>query len=245
MVGAMSHAVAHPHVDRASPARRPAPLQNGDRLTREEFERRFDATPGLKRAELIEGVVHMPPPVSHEFHSSPHADLMTFLGLYRAKTPHVDVGDNGSLRLDLDNEPQPDAYLMIDHERGGQARIDEEGYVTGAPELVCEIAASSASIDMHLKMSIYRRSGVREYIVWRTYDGEIDYFALRAGEYVPIAPAEDKLLKSEIFPGLWLDRQAMLKRDMGAVTSALERGIASSEHADFVARLAQATAKRK
>src|SRR5215212_11366999 len=112
------------------PKRTPIPpLENGDHLTREEFERRFDATPGLKKAELIEGVVHMPPPVSHEFHSEPHSDLMTLLGMYKFTTPGVRCGDSGSLRLNPKNMPQPDTYLLIDPKRGGQARIDTEGYV--------------------------------------------------------------------------------------------------------------------
>src|SRR4051812_13988373 len=143
------------------------PLQNGDRLTRAEFERRYDATPGLKKAELIEGVVYMPPPVSHTDHSAPHFDLITWLGQYRVATPGFSGGDNGSLRLDLDNMPQPDAYLLILPSHGGQARIDEDGYVVGAPELVAEVAASSASYDLDVKLNAYRRNGVREYIVWR------------------------------------------------------------------------------
>src|SRR5436189_4569812 len=86
------------------------PLQDGDRLTRDEFERRYDATPGLKKAELIEGVVYMPPPVSFDGHAGPHFDLVTWLGSYAMGTPGVRGGDNGSLRLNLDNEPQPDAF---------------------------------------------------------------------------------------------------------------------------------------
>src|SRR5438552_18918366 len=97
------------------------PLASGDRLTRQEFERRFDATPGLKKAELIEGVVYMPPPVSHYYHSVPHSDLNWFLANYRIDTPGVSSGDNGSLRLDLENMPQPDTYLLIDPKSGGPA----------------------------------------------------------------------------------------------------------------------------
>src|SRR5213080_3480903 len=80
-------------------------LQPGDHLSRAEFERRYDATPNLKKAELIEGVVYMPPPVSHDNHSEPHFDLITWLGTYRVATPGVRGGDNGSIRLDLDNMP--------------------------------------------------------------------------------------------------------------------------------------------
>src|SRR5687767_6376710 len=114
------------------------PLQSGDRLSRDEFERRYDATPGLAKAELIDGVVYMPPPVSHDDHGRPHFDLITCLGVYRAATPGVTGGDNGSIRLDLGSMPQPDAYLLILPSHGGQARIDDDGYVEGAPELVAE-----------------------------------------------------------------------------------------------------------
>ncbi len=123
------------------------PLENGDRLTREEFERRYDAMPGLKKAELIEGVVYMPSPVRHRRHGHPHTRLVTWLGNYETDTPGVEAGDNGSIRLDLDNEPQPDGFLIILPERGGQARISDDDYVEGAPELVAEVSSSSASID--------------------------------------------------------------------------------------------------
>ena len=138
------------------------PLQNGDWLTREEFERRYDATPGLTKAELIDGVVYMPPPVSHDDHSEPHFDLIGWLAQYRALTPGVRGGDNGSLRLALGSMPQPDGYLLILPSHGGQARIDEDGYVEGAPELVAEVSASRASFDLNDKLNTYRRGRVRE-----------------------------------------------------------------------------------
>src|SRR5947208_9884841 len=116
------------------------PLQNGDRLTRPEFERRYEAMPHVKKAELIEGVVYMPSPVHQGAHSRPHFDVIGWLAMYRMSTPGVDGGDNGSLRLDFDNEPQPDAFLMIEAACGGQAKIDEEDYVAGAPELIAEVA---------------------------------------------------------------------------------------------------------
>ncbi len=99
------------------------PLKNGERLSRAEFERQYDAMPELKKAELVEGEVDMPAPVRHARHSHPHTRLVTWLGNYETNTPGVEAGDNGSTRLDLDNEPQPDAYLIIRPERGGQARV--------------------------------------------------------------------------------------------------------------------------
>lgn len=122
------------------------PLENGDRLTRAEFERRYRAMPHIKKAELIEGVVHMPSPVRTDQHAEPHLDLIAFLGIYRHFTPGVRGGDNSTVRLDLDNEPQPDGTLF--KAQGGTARIDADGYIRGAPELAAEIAASSVSFDL-------------------------------------------------------------------------------------------------
>jgi Uma2 family endonuclease len=221
------------------------PLQPGDRLTRAEFERRYDATPNLKKAELIDGVVIMPPPVSAGGHSSPHFRLITLLGVYEAATPGVEGGDNGSLRLDLDNMPQPDAFLRIIESCGGQSRIDDDDYVDGAPELIAEIAATSASYDLHDKMNVYRRNGVKEYIVWRTFDRAIDYFILRDGRYDALAPAARGILQSQVFPGLWLDRASLIAGDLQKVSAVLQKGLASAKHTAFVNRLKRARRRTK
>jgi Uma2 family endonuclease len=219
------------------------PLQPGDKLTRAEFERRYDATPNLKKAELIEGVVYMPPPVAQEGHSSEHFDIITILGIYRIATPGIEGGDNGSLRLDLDNMPQPDAYLVIRTDLWGQSRIVSGGYVQGAPELVAEVAASSVSYDLHQKLNVYRRNGIQEYIVWRVYDAQIDWFTLKEGRYDGLTPGGDGIYRSVVFPGLWLAPTAMVNRNVAQVSSALQQGIASPEHGRFVERLKRAAPK--
>ena len=206
-------------------------LMNGDRLTRHEFERRYHAMPELKKAELLEGVVYMGSPVSFERHAGPHADLMTWLGFYRAMTPGVLSGDNGTVRLDNDNEPQPDAFLFI--VSGGQAHIGEDGYLEGAPELAAEIAASSVSYDLHVKQDVYRRSGVREYLVWRIDDEAFDWFVLNEGKYEKLEPAAG-ILTSQTFPGLQLDAEALLRGDMARVLSVLQEGVGTAEHKAFV-----------
>ena len=211
-------------------------LQTGDRLTRDEFERRYSAMQGVKKAELIEGVVYMPSPVCNEDHGAPHFDLIGWLFCYRMQTVGVQGGDNSTLRLDLDNEPQPDAFLRILPKAGGQTR-DEDGFIAGAPELVAEIAASSVSYDLHSKLNIYRRNGVREYLVWRTQDKAIDWFVLRGGQYDRLLPAVDGVVRSEIFPGLWLDPVALLSGDLAGVLEVARQGTGSPEHAAFVARL--------
>ena len=149
----------------------PLPLENGDRLTRGEFERRYAARPDLKKAELIEGVVYMPSPVRASSHAEPHAVILWWLGTYSASTPGVQVADNATVRLDLDNEPQPDALVRIDEEAGGRSRISTDDYVEGAPELIVEIAASSAALDLHDKLRAYRRNGVQEYVVCVCWTG--------------------------------------------------------------------------
>ncbi len=174
----------HGRPDHPCPAHRtgrvPA-LENGDRLIRAEFERRYEAMPELKKAELIEGEVYVGSPVRYRQYGKPHIQLTTWLGVYTASTPGVGAGDNASIRLDLDNEPQPDAFLMIEPERDGQARISADDYVEGAPELVAEIAASSVSYDLGKKLHVYRRSRVLEYVIWRVQDRQVDWFVLREG----------------------------------------------------------------
>jgi hypothetical protein len=219
------------------------PLENGDRLTRPEFERRYAAMPHVKKAELIEGVVYMPSPVSNE-HAQPHFDLIAWLAFYRAATPGIAGGDNGTVRLDLDNEPQPDAFLRILAEQGGQSCVDEDGYISDAPELVAEVARSSVSIDLHAKLNAYRRNGVREYLVWRVEDQTIDWFVLREGRYEPLA-AIDGLYRSEVLPGLWLDAAALLRGNLSAVFQAVQRGLDSPEHAAFVRRLEEVAAQQR
>ena len=222
---------------RASSPEAVPPLENGDVLTRAEFERRYDAMPYLKKAELIEGVVYVPSPARHRYHGHQHTHLISLLGYYEAHTPGVEASDNVTVRLDLDNEPQPDALLFIDPACDGQARIDADGYIEDAPELVAEVAASSASYDLHAKLRVYRRNGTREYIVWRVLDKEIDWFVLRAGQYERLPLDAEGLYHSEVFLGLWLDPAALLRGDLATVLAVVQRGLASPEHAAFAARL--------
>ncbi len=213
------------------------PLENGDRLTRAEFERRYNTMPGIKKAELIEGVVHMPSPVRQRRHSLPNSYVVAWLVNYATSTPGVEPGDNGSVRLDLENEPQPDAFLFILPERGGQCRINEDDYIEGAPELVAEVASSSVSYDLGDKLKAYRRNGVREYIVWRVLERQMDWFVLEEDQFVRLDAGEDGVLRSRVFPGLWLDPAALVGGDLTKVSAVLRRGLESEEHMAFIARM--------
>ncbi|QEH34676.1 hypothetical protein OJF2_32170 [Aquisphaera giovannonii] len=216
------------------------PLKDGEVLTRDEFERRYDAMPDLKKAELIEGVVYVASSVSLIEHGSPHTDLSCWLGSYRASTTGVIAGDNSSVRLDLGNEPQPDLLMMIHPDRGGQARLVKGGFADGAPELVAEIAASSAGLERGKKRLVYERHGVREYLIWRVRDAAFDWFILRDGRFEDLAPNADGTLRNEVFPGVWMDPEALLRGDLAGVLAVLQRGIASPEHAAFLERLGRA-----
>ncbi len=159
-------------------------LHNGDHMDAEEFHRRYLAMPQVNKAELIEGVVYMPSPVSHESHGKPHGMLMVFLGVYAGFTPGVTFSDNATVRLDACNELQPDGSLMIQTDCGGQTRI-VDGYIVGAPELIVEVAASTVSIDRHAKWLAYQRNSVREYLLWRVEDVP---WTGSAGTKVPMSP---------------------------------------------------------
>ncbi len=226
---------------RPARARQPSPLEDGARLTREEFERRYAALPEVKKAELINGVVYMGLPVRFGKHGEPHAALLTWLGTYSAFTSGVRLGDNATVRLNADTEPQPDALLRIEPKAGGCSRISADDYVEGAPELVAEISSSTASYDSHDKMDVYRHAGVKEYLVWRVDDKQVDWFALRSGEYIRLTPDGSDVIASPTFPGLRLAVSALLAGDMARVVRELQKGLDTIEHARFVARLESPT----
>ncbi len=215
------------------------PLENGDRLNCYEFERRYDAMPQLKKAELIEGVVYMAAALRFKSHGQPHAHIIGWLWTYAVATPGLALADTPTVRLDLDNEPQPDAVLLIEEQAGGQSRLSLDDYVEGAPELVVEIAASSAAIDLGDKKHAYRRNGIKEYIIWQVFEQKLDWFYLQEGEYVPLPIEIDGVIRSRVFPGLRLAIYDLLTGNMTQVLTVLQEGLASPEHGTFVQRLSQ------
>ncbi|MEZ4870364.1 MAG: Uma2 family endonuclease [Caldilineaceae bacterium] len=210
------------------------PLESGDRLTRAEFRRRYQAHPEIKKAELIEGVVYVASPVRMRQHAIPHSHINTWLGVYCAATPRVELGDNSTLQLDLDNDLQPDVVVWLE---GGGAFINADDYLTGAPELVVEVAGSSASIDLGDKLRAYRRNGVQEYLVLLTHEQEVRWYCWRTGETEEIQPDAQGVMRSLVLPGLHLHPARFWQGDLAGVLAVLQAGLASSEHAAFVARL--------
>jgi Uma2 family endonuclease len=203
------------------PSANPVVLESGDHLTRAEFHRRYCARPDIRRAELVEGVVYVAPPVRFQAHGEPHGVVVFWLNCYRALHPELRVGDNATVLIDGDNEVQPDALLWRVEE--GAAALNDAGYIEGAPQLVVEVAASSASYDLHEKMRAYRRNGVLEYIVWRVLDERLDWFRLEEGEYVAAQPDAAGFIESTVFAGLRLRVDALLAGDLAAVRAALEQ----------------------
>ncbi|HEX3147040.1 MAG TPA: Uma2 family endonuclease [Gemmataceae bacterium] len=212
-------------------------LEEGQVLSRDEFERRYHAMPKHIRVELIEGVVHFASPRGFNAHGYPASRLIGWSGFYVAHTPGVDGAANATVRLDLTNEPQPDSVLIIRPEYGGQVRISADDYLEEAPDLIIEVAGSSVSRDLGPKFRAYARCGVREYLVWRTHDEAIDWFVLRDGAFVPLLPDAAGIVRSDVFPGLWLDRTAALRHDAKALLATVQLGLQSPEHTRFVAEL--------
>lgn len=210
------------------------PLESGDHLTRAEFERRYAAMPHLKKAELINGRVFMQAAVRHYGHSEEHINLAGILMVYAANTPGVEAGDNGSIYLDEDNMPQPDAFVRLDVRLGGQSEIDPDGYVDGVPELAVEIAASSASFDLHEKRKMYESGGVQEYIVWTTLEKEFVCFRATGTCLDEVKLDDDGVFRSECIPGLWVDAKNLIARKPGKALRTLQLGLDSPEHLTFV-----------
>ena len=218
-------------------ARPVPPLENGAHLSAREFLRRYEGMPELKKAELVNGTVYMGSPVRLDQHGEPDNLIQTWLGNYSLATPGVKAATNATVRLGPDDVPQPDGLLRILPECGGQARLDPKGYLLGAPELVAEVSASTASLDVRDKLAAYQRAGVREYVVWRTEDGEVDWWVLDEDEYRPLAPGADGVLRSWVFAELWLDVAALLSEDGARVMTVLQHGLETNEHDAFVAEL--------
>ena len=213
------------------------PLTSGDRLTRREFERRYEAMPDKLKAELIEGVVYVAAPVRFASHGEPHAHIITWLGVYCAATPGVRIGDNTTVRLDPFNEPQPDVLLRLEPEAGGRSHITPDDYIEGPPELIVEIAASSAAYDLREKKIVYQRSGVLEYVIWQIYEQRLDWFYLHEDEYEPLPTGADGVTHSRAFPGLRLDTPALLAGDLARVLAILQAGLQTDEHTAFADRI--------
>jgi Uma2 family endonuclease len=197
----------------------PVSLESGDHLTREEFHRRYLARPDIKKAELVEGVVYVASPIRIDRYAEPTGAVLLWLGTYAYQIPGLRFGDNGTAYLDGGNEVQPDAFLW--RPEPGGARLTEDGYFEGAPQLIVEVAASSVSYDLHDKKEAYRRNGVREYVVWRVLDRAIDWFRLHDGQYFLVEPAADGMVESSEFPGLRLHVESMLDGDLTAVLAHL------------------------
>jgi Uma2 family endonuclease len=217
------------------------PLEPGDHLTAAEFLRRYEAMPEVKKAELIQGIVYMAPPVRIDVHAEPDNLIQTWLGTYAIATKGVKAAGNGTVRLGPDDVPQPDGLLRILPTHGGQSQLDSHGLLKGPPELAVEIAASSASIDTREKLQSYRRAGVLEYLVWRTRDEAVDWWILEEDEYRPLSLTSEGILRSRVFPGLWLDVEALLDDDGAKLMATLQEGLRSAEHEAFVKKLREAS----
>ena len=208
-------------------------LVRGDKLTRDEFLRRWEAMPDLKFAELIGGIVYMPSPLSRD-HGVSDNRVGCWLGHYAAFSPGCESGNNATWLMEEDS-PQPDVYLRILPARGGQSS-DHGLYVQGALEFLAEICLSSTAYDLHQKLDLYQTAGVREYLAVLMRENEVRWHRLTDGAFKVAAPDADGVLRSTVFPGLWLNVEALLAADVARVLNVLSQGLNTAEHAEFVAR---------
>ena len=204
-------------------------LREGDRLTRAEFEQRYQAIPDFKKAELLHGVVYMASPVRLRQHGRPHGIIAAWMTLFEDSRPQYEFAIDTSIRLTDEDEPQPDSFLYLTPDHGGRLRIDADGYAIGAPEFVVEVDASTADIDIGIKREVYEQAGVLEYLVWRVEDATINWWVLRGNRFELLLPDESGVIRSVNLPGLWLNVPALLRRDRAAVLQTLREGLASTE----------------
>ncbi len=224
----------------ATPLKNGVPLlANGDRMKQPEFHRRYLASPDDVKFELIEGIVYMASPLRWK-HGNYSQELSLVFGLYRAATTGVEAGDNATILLGEESEPQPNLVLRILPEYGGQSRLEEE-YDARAPELLAEIAYSSRAIDLNQKRNDYEHNGVVEYLVLSIEDQELHWFHFPSAKM--IRPNRQGVSRSLVFPGLWIENQSLLARNTARQIDVVRQGLASREHAVFVKRLQAAHRK--
>ena len=216
---------------------RKPPLVAGDKLTRQEFLRRWEAHPEIKNAELLGGIVYMASPVSVQ-HGDMDGDVGHWLGAYKVATPGTASGHNTTSFI-LDDTPQPDINLRILPEYGGRSWVEDK-YLCGVPELLAEICRSSAAYDLHVKLDLYQLAKVPEYLAILLFEQEIRWHVLVDGVYQLMPSDPDGIWRSRVFPGLWLDGAALLPGDMSRVLAKLQEGLQSPEHQRFVEQLARA-----
>ena len=208
-------------------------FEPGDRMDQRTFHSIYEKMPEGFKAELIEGVVYVPGALRAD-HADVHAEVVTWLVTYRANTPGTRVLDNATHRLADDSEPQPDASLLV---LGGQTTVTSKGYVRGAPELAVEVVSSSRAYDLHAKKADYEKYGVQEYLALLIRERRAIWFVREQDRFVELPPSSDGILRSPLFAGLWLDANAVLSSDTARVLEVLQLGLASAEHATFVAKL--------
>jgi Uma2 family endonuclease len=209
-------------------------LHNGDQMTQPEFHRIYSQMPKGFKAELIGGIVYLASPRKLR-HGNRHTLLSAAFALYEGATPGVEVADNTTVILGDEGEPQPDLFMRILPEHGGQSGTTADDYVDGAPELVAEVSHTTLAIDLHKKKDDYARYGVQEYLVLSVREGRLFHFDLRAGHEVGVNP--DNMVRVRTFPGFWIDVPALVNRDINRLMATLQQGLTTPEHAAFVERL--------
>ena len=231
-------------LDHARSKTKPAlpPLVNGQHLDQLTFHERYEAMPDKTWAELVGGVVYMPSPMRNE-HGEYDGYMVVLVGLFKRATKGVHMGVNSTVILDEMGETQPDGHLRIPQDLGGQTRI-ERGYIVGAPELVIEISRSTRYFDLTEKKADYERTGVREFLVVELDPNRIHWFIRKGKRFVRMRPGRDGIYRSKVFPGLWLDAEALYAEDLDRLIAVLEEGLATPEHAAFAAKLAAAAGRK-
>jgi Uma2 family endonuclease len=205
---------------------RPLLFAPGDRMDRDEFLSRWERMPDVKFAELIDGTVYMPSPVTRD-HTRLDGQMMVLLSHYVARTQICELMPNGTWHM-LESAPQPDIALALLPEHGGR-NTTVDGYAHGVPELVVEVTHSSRAYDLGPKLALYQRAGVPEYLAVLIEEQRVEWRVLDdGGSYGILKSDAQGIYCSKVFPGLWLNEPAYWARDVAAMLKTLDEGLANT-----------------
>ncbi len=205
----------------------------GDRLSRDEFLERWERMPALKKAELIDGVVYMPSPVSLT-HSGYDGLSHLVLSSFAARTPGSGFFPNATWLM-LESAPQPDSCLCWLPPSGTLKTIRD--LATGVPDLIVEVSLSTRSYDLGPKLALYQKAGVPEYVALLVEEERIEWRVLEQGSYGLMQPDTDGIFRSRAFPGLWIESAAFWRKDQARLLAVLEQGLEQIDICDLAADL--------
>lgn len=156
---------------------------------------------------------------------------------YRRSTPCVESLGRVSIFLDPTTEIETTAAMWLTPGADDRPRWQR---CEGVPELLVEVTATVHNKVFRRRLRVYEQSEIHELLVVTGDPRDTALYARENGRFARVSPADDGSYRSRVFPGLWLDPSALFSDEWNEMAACLDRGMATEEHAAFVASSVEA-----